>query len=88
MKAKQIAQRLDRGERTVRDWLKEADYPEVKKRREAGRVPLTHLHLPSSRAGRPESAMVSPFGERSSNRALLERSEPCIVTWKPSSKQK
>jgi transposase len=33
MKAKQIAQRLDRGERTVRDWLKEASYPEVKKRR-------------------------------------------------------
>src|SRR2546423_8076027 len=33
MKPKQIAQRLDLGERTVRDWLKGGTFPEAKKRR-------------------------------------------------------
>ena len=33
MKPKQIAQRLDLGERTVRDWLKRGTFPEAKKRR-------------------------------------------------------
>jgi len=31
MKPKQIAKRLDLGERTVRDWLKQASFPEAKK---------------------------------------------------------
>lgn len=33
MKAKEIARRLDMGERTVRDWLKQGTFPETKKRR-------------------------------------------------------
>jgi transposase len=33
MKPKQIAQRLEMGERTVRDWLKRGTFPEAKKRR-------------------------------------------------------
>jgi transposase len=33
MKPKQIAKQLDMGERTVRDWLKQATFPEAKKRR-------------------------------------------------------
>lgn len=33
MKTKEIAQRLDMGERTVRDWLKAGTFPEAKKRR-------------------------------------------------------
>jgi predicted site-specific integrase-resolvase len=33
MKSKEIAQRLEMGERTVRDWLKAGTFPEVKKRR-------------------------------------------------------
>jgi transposase len=33
MKPKQIAQRLDMGERTVRDWLKGGTFPEARKRR-------------------------------------------------------
>ncbi len=33
MKPKEIAQRLDMGERTVRDWLKGGTFPEAKKRR-------------------------------------------------------
>ncbi len=33
LKSKQIAQRLDMGERRVRDWLKQGTFPETKKRR-------------------------------------------------------
>jgi transposase len=33
MKPTEIAQRLDMGERTVRDWLKRGSFPEAKKRR-------------------------------------------------------
>jgi transposase len=33
LKSKEIAQRLEMGERTVRDWLKAGTFPEVKKRR-------------------------------------------------------
>jgi transposase len=58
MKPKEIAQRLDMGERTVRDWLKGGTFPETRKRREAGKVPLTHLLPMCWSAGKPEREMV------------------------------
>lgn len=57
-KTKEIAQRLAMGERTVRDWLKRGTFPETRKRREAGKVPLSHLLLTFSNAGTIESAMA------------------------------
>ena len=43
MAAKEIACRLDLSPRTVQRWLTAGTFPEAKKGRVAGRVPLTHL---------------------------------------------
>jgi transposase len=85
-KAKEIAKLLDLGERTVRRWLAAGTFPEAKKRREAGRVPLRRWHPLSSHSGWTESEMVSPSGRKSRNRATPQRGEPCLVPWKRSSK--
>jgi hypothetical protein len=51
MKPKEIAKLLDMGERTVRDWLKEAAFLK-RKNGERGKVALTPLLLMSSNEGR------------------------------------
>jgi predicted DNA-binding transcriptional regulator AlpA len=41
---KEMASRLGMSQRTVRNWKAAGSFPEAKKRRVAGRVPLMHLH--------------------------------------------
>jgi len=87
MKPKQIAKRLEMGERTVRDWLKQATFPEAKKRREAGKVVLISLLLMCSSVGRRESTMGWLCGVRSEHKAIQDQSERSTATWKRSSKR-
>ena len=58
MAAKEIACRLDLSQRTVQRWLTAGTFPEAKKRRVAGRVPLTHLLSTSLSVGKRESELA------------------------------
>ena len=87
MKPKEIAKLLDLSQRTVQRWMTAEAFPEAKNGAK-GKVALMILLPMCSNAGRRESTMVSPSGKKSSNRGIPERSEPCTVIWKRSSKQK
>src|SRR5229473_1429092 len=75
MKPKEIAKRLALSERTIQHFLASGTFPEVKKRREAGRVPLPPLLLTCSSGGNRASAMASRSGANSRTRATAAQSE-------------